>query len=318
MLRQIQAFTTKVIHISYAPVLNANTMLTSSKTDAILCDLDGDLKYNVILSVSSIKTNSTNLFIKRISFIDREYSAEKSMRIFALLNDDSIYIWENAISKETSNINNFHLSKHIHPIEQRDRFLENRQAQEITSKEKIIKNEYSDIRITNVISPERIASVCGNYDGSKMFIATIDYNLMILDTTDWKLLQVFQTKCFIPIDCEFFSFPNQHDSTGMHCALSVLTQTNVLVLLEISDDNTVSLRGQIPECKGVKKQILSKNNQKLAVVLDNGKIFIYDLTILSRNLFTHEINADWEVLEMAKAYEDGMKTTNRKVKLIAR
>lgn len=305
-----------MIHIAYAPVVNANTMLTSSKTDAILCNLEGDLRYNTILSVSSIKTDLADLSIKRISFTSREYSTEKPMRIFALLSDDSVYVWEKTLSTEENAtgsliISNFQLTKHIHPVEQRDRFLESNRAQEILSTKRFIEKECDDPR--NPFPAERISSVCFNYEGNRMIVTTFDCNLLIFDTCEWKLLKVFQTSGFKPIDCGFFRLMDRHDSKQMHCAVSVLTSRSSVFLLKIHDDNVISLRGEVPQCKGVKKQILGGNNHKLATVLVNGKVFIYDLVMLSRDLLTEKMATDSKMLEIAGIYEDGMKVTKKQV-----
>lgn len=309
ILRQIQAFTTEVTHISYAPISMEKIMLCSSATDAILCYLGDELKYHVILSVSSIKTNLIDLFIKQIEFCENS-KACPNIQICALLNDDSVYIWQHSnSSQQLSGLRSFQLVKHIHPMEYRDRFLENNHAQEI-----VVNKEFIDSGANALFNiSELITSVCFSSDGRRMFLTTIDSYLMVFQTCDWSLILVFRTKQIIAIDCKFISFLDQHNLKRTHSALSIITRCNILILLKCDAENRICIKGEIPKSLGLKQQIISKDNRKLATVLENGKIYIYDLNILLRNLMADEVSTDANRLQMTKEYDDQMQMVNRKV-----
>lgn len=96
--------------------------LCYSPTGAAICsNRDSTLQIERrFFKVANIKSILNNLSIKKIV---THATSEHKLTIVVLMSDESLYIYENIpLSSDVTWINSMQLTKHIHPIERRDRY----------------------------------------------------------------------------------------------------------------------------------------------------------------------------------------------------
>lgn len=98
--------------------------LCYSSTEAVICtSKDSNLcAERRFFKVANIKTVLNNLTIQKIII---HTSTDLKLTIIVLLNDKSLYIYEDISLNDPMWINLIKMTKHIHPVERRDFFCSN-------------------------------------------------------------------------------------------------------------------------------------------------------------------------------------------------
>lgn len=115
---------------------SSKCFLSYSSTEAVICSCEESTLQieRRFFKVANIKSILNNLSIQRIvtcASIDRE------LTIVVLLNDNSLYIYENIPLEEADLTwpHSIQLTKHIHPIERRDWFWKEHQQHDSNNSE---------------------------------------------------------------------------------------------------------------------------------------------------------------------------------------
>lgn len=102
-----------------------------TSTEALICYYKKSVELKIVrhfFKATAIKSILAKLCIKKITIFT---SNDLNLTIAVLLNDESVYIYENiSITKSDSWLNSVKLTKHIHPIERFYKYFDQNQAQD--------------------------------------------------------------------------------------------------------------------------------------------------------------------------------------------
>lgn len=133
--QRLKAFDERIIEIT-SLCHSTKLFLCYSSKEATICkhtQIDELTIQQRFFKVSSIKSVLNPLVIKKIAFA---VSNDRKLTLAVLVNDDSLYIYENILLDDRNGLALIQLTKHIHPIEQRDlhgRHLKRSQTSELNN-----------------------------------------------------------------------------------------------------------------------------------------------------------------------------------------
>lgn len=220
------------------------------------------------------------------------------MTVAALLNDDSVYIYDNINTDSRMWPARFELAKHIYPLERRNVQMSD-------------PNNNSDELANGMLFDLRFAQ-----SGSQLWFASSDSCFSTIETTQWQvkeniLMQDFAIKAFWQMPNDFVL---EISKEPMHKLLSCLTTLNGIVLMAQQSEAgaVVCEKLEPPKCKDIKRMLLSKDGNLLALGFVDGTINIYSMDFLVKQMFinkhltqsspnqnepsTSQMNPDWNQL----------------------
>lgn len=273
---RFQAFTHRIRGILFVTSY-FNIIVCYTGTEALVyCRVDGELYSYQFFSALSIRSPLSNLQIKEIF-------STKSLSIVILLNDDSIYIWQNeAKTSELCSskiIKMFELNKHIYPIERRDKFREQMHIQDENNNQEIVKD----------FTKGTISAINFSNDGHKMVVSSTDFLLMIMNTINWEVIEVMHTdNCYIKCLTEMSShFAGEILNCSFDGVWSAVTNENRLVLFEKRQNDCIKIGKWIRSFDGVISQNISKNGTLSLISTKDGQLILQRSGYLLRESLRH-------------------------------
>lgn len=256
-----------------------------------------------------------------------------SSQIIALLNDDSIHIWHEDTSVGTEYKRrqklNFELIKRLHPIKQRDQYLQqHHKVHEIQRMHfindlngKSLGKHFIDNLIADY-SNGLISFICFTCDGDRMVIGTIDDNFMIFEVAKWAILSVFGAPGIGLKTGQFLTVGNQFTgATGSgkknKCILNVNTVGERAIFLELASDQKMKIFGTLDRV-GIVKQTESTNGNLLGLICNNGKVYIHNLAVVLKNMTRNWKQIDDLMNNNIKRYSNEQRTLGEQVTHLSR
>lgn len=312
ILSKFQAFTQRIRTIVQAPQ-RPDIILCHTKAEILLfCHVDGTLCSQNLFNVAAIKSNVTNLSIKQVLWTR---TASHALAVLCLLNDDSIYVWENVQATDDDApvklIKTFELRKHIHPLEWRNERQER-------GREAAPDDENNNIvcATENFTSGDVWTISVLTTDVSQVAVCCADRSCIVLDANEWKFVEVIRlpkcmTKSLVAVERTYAeSILNRVVET----VWVAINECDQLVLFEKSE-NVIPPIASLAVAK-VKKICISNDGKLIAVVQKDGQILLLDTEFFLRHsLIHHPSNYDSATL-LCENYNREIRGANRKVRLV--
>lgn len=312
VLNKFQAFTHRIRAIVQAPQ-RPDIILCHTKAEILLyARVDGTLCSQSVFNVASVKSNATNLCIKQVLWMR---STPNTLAVLCLVNDDSIYVWENeqatADFAPDKLIKTFELRKHIHPVELRDK--QTQKGREATTDDennndlcatvKNIGGGGDEIWAISLLKADQIAVFCANQTS------------IILDAKQWNLVEVVRTpKCTEkPLLTVERSFAESILNRSVDTVWAAINDCDQLFFFEKNEYAIPPIASMA--VAQVTKIRISNDGKLMAAVQNDGKILLLDTEFFLRHSLAHP-SMDDPATVLCEHYTQQMRETNRKVRIV--
>lgn len=267
------------------------------------------LKYH-----ETIDEQCMSLSIKQIDFLPN------SNQLYGYSSNNSIYIWANY---------NFQLIKHIQTIKARETFLKKSNAILMNLNEMQAKGSHNnninddpcslDIllkSITKDFSGGLINAICFSENGQFMCVCTIDDYIMVFTTANWKIEILIETPNISIMQCIFVPSSGSSriavESSNKRGVLAVVTSLQNALLIDLNQLNVKPII--IGKAKQSKTISIARNGLMMAIVLQSGEVFVYNLQLLLNKINETQSNVDM-ITDDNEKHQQHYNWVNNKVSL---
>lgn len=251
-----------------------------------------------LLCTDAIQSQLANLSVNKISF----HSFETKLTVAVLLNDDSVYIYENIATDCKLWPIKFELTKHIHPIERRNMRIEQNNNN----------NEYQEIDGGMILDIKFVNA------GTELLFSSSDSCISLMDASDWQILENISIGNFVvhAIWQLPSNFVIEISKVPMHKLWIGITTTHEIILIyQQTESNKIRYEMfEPPKCQNMKRMTLSGDCNMLTIRLVDGSINVYRMDFLTKELFLSKNLIERCVHETtSELWEDNAKKVNQKV-----